>query len=310
MYAIANSSQARAWNGYEGAHWAAHQNRWDAVNAGFDRPLFAAAAIAPGERVLDIGCGAGSTTRQAARAAAPGGEAVGLDLSGPMLERARASADGEGLANVRFEHGDAQVHPLDRGAYDLAISRFGIMFFADPAAAFANIATALRPGGRVALLCAAEPEGNEWLTALTALADLLPLQGFGKPGGPGMFSLSAPDAAAALLSAAGLRDVRATHVTAYGTWGRDAADAAGFLLDSGPGRHLVAQAGPDLGDRARARLTDLLRRHASNGVLRLRSTGWLVTATAPAPCASGGGRTAPAPSGARRPTSGRAALQG
>ncbi|MFK0259473.1 class I SAM-dependent methyltransferase [Streptomyces sp. NPDC090445] len=280
MHGIANTGQAQAWNSYEGAHWAAHQHRWDAVNAGFDAPLFDAAAIAPGEKVLDIGCGAGSTTRQAARAAAPGGHALGLDLSGPMLERARASAADDGLGNVRFEHGDAQVHRLDPGAYDLAVSRFGIMFFADPAAAFANIAAALRPGGRVALLCAAEPEGNEWLTALTALGDLLPLEGFGRPGGPGMFSLSAPGAAAALLSGAGLRDVRATHVTAYGNWGRDAADAAAFLLDSGPGRHLVDRAAPGVGDRAGARLTEALEPFEADGALRLRSTGWLLTATA------------------------------
>ncbi|BFV61095.1 methyltransferase domain-containing protein [Kitasatospora sp. CMC57] len=281
MQDIENTTQAQAWNGYEGAHWATHQDRWDAVNAGFDRPLFGAAAIAPGERVLDIGCGAGSTTRQAARAVAPGGHALGLDLSAPMLERARASAEDEGLTNVRFEHGDAQVHPITRGAFDLAISRFGIMFFADPAAAFANLVAALRPGGRVTLLCAAEPEGNEWLTALTALGDLLPLEGFGEPGGPGMFSLSVPGAAAALLRGAGLRDVRATHVTEYGTWGRDAADAARFLLDSGPGRHLLAQAGPGVGVRARARLTAVLKRHEVDGVLRLRSTGWLLTGTVP-----------------------------
>ncbi|MBW5480577.1 class I SAM-dependent methyltransferase [Streptomyces bambusae] len=283
MHGIANTAQAQSWNGYEGAHWAAHQDRWDAVNAGFDQPLFEAAAVARGERVLDIGCGAGSTTRQAARAVAPDGGALGLDLSGPMLERARASAEADGLGNARFEHGDAQVHPLPPGAFDLVISRFGIMFFTDPAAAFANIATALRPGGRVALLCAAEPGGNEWLTALAALGDLLPLEGFGRPGGPGMFSLAEAGAAAALLSGAGLRDVRATHVTAYGTWGRDAADAAEFILDSGPGRHLVAQARPGTGERARARLTDVLRPHEADGVLRLRSTGWLLTATARTP---------------------------
>ncbi|MFF9819443.1 class I SAM-dependent methyltransferase [Streptomyces sp. NPDC014006] len=107
-----------------------------------------------------IGCGAGATTRLAA-GAAPHGSALGLDLYGPMLERARAGAGSAGLGNVRFEQGDAQVHPLPRGTFDLAISRFGIMFFTDPGAAFANIAAALRPGGRVALLCAAEPEGNQ-----------------------------------------------------------------------------------------------------------------------------------------------------
>ncbi|MEU2394952.1 class I SAM-dependent methyltransferase [Streptomyces sp. NPDC007369] len=282
MHGIANTTQSQAWNGYEGTHWAAHQDRWDAVNAGFNQPLLAAAAITPGDHVLDIGCGAGATTRLAARAAAPHGSALGLDLSAPMLERARASAETEGIDNVRFEQGDAQVRPLTRGSFDLAVSRFGVMFFADPVAAFANIAAALRPGGRAALLCAAEPEGNEWLTALATLTDLLPLNGFGKSGGPGMFSLSAPGAAAALLSEAGLQNVRAEHVTAYGTWGSDADEAADFLLASGPGRHLLTQAAPAIAARARTRLTDALRPHQSDAGVRLRSTAWLLTATAPA----------------------------
>ncbi|MEU6862228.1 methyltransferase domain-containing protein [Streptomyces sp. NPDC046876] len=134
------------------------------------------------------------------------------------------------------------MHPFPRGSFDLAISRFGIMFFADPAAAFAHIAAALRPGGRVALPAAAEPQGNQWLTAPAALGDLLPLEGFGKAGGPGMFSLAGPGAAASLLRRAGLHEVRAGRVAAYGTWGRDAEQAGGCLLDCGPGRHLLAGA--------------------------------------------------------------------
>ncbi|MCX5380463.1 class I SAM-dependent methyltransferase [Streptomyces sp. NBC_00091] len=281
MRHIANTAQAQAWNSYEGAHWAAHHDRWNAVNAGFDQPLLAAASIRPDERVLDIGCGAGATTRLAARAAHRG-HALGLDLSGPMLDRARTLAAQENLANVAFTHGDAQVHPLPPAAYDVAISRFGIMFFADPTAAFANIASALRPGARIAFLSAAEPEGNEWLTALTGLADILPIGGFGSPGGPGMFSLADPGTATALLRTAGFHNVRAEHVEAWGIWGRTARDAADFLLDSGPGRHLLSAVDPDTQARARDRLTETLRAHEAEGAVRLRSTGWLLTATHPA----------------------------
>ncbi|UQX04422.1 methyltransferase domain-containing protein [Streptomyces sp. RerS4] len=277
----ANTGQAQAWNGYEGAHWAAHHDRWNAVNAGFDGLLFEAAAIRPAEHVLDIGCGAGATTRLAARAAG-GGRAVGLDLSGPMLEQARAVAAREGVANASFVHGDAQVHPLPRAAFDVAISRFGVMFFADPAAAFAHIASALRPGGRVAFLCTAAPEENQWLTELAALGDILPIGGFGAPGGPGMFSLADAEVATGLLRSAGLRDVRAEHVEAYGTWGRDARDAADFLLDSGPGRHLLGQVDPATRTLARQRLTRAFRPYESDGAVRLRSTGRLLTATVPA----------------------------
>ncbi|MEU5216861.1 class I SAM-dependent methyltransferase [Streptomyces sp. NPDC020807] len=277
MHNTANTAQAQAWNGYEGTHWAAHHDRWNAINAGFDEPLLAAASIRPDDHVLDIGCGAGATTRLASRAAARG-HATGLDLSGPMVERAREVAAAERLANISFTHGDAQVHDLPRAAFDVAISRFGIMFFADPAAAFANIASALRPGGRVAFLCAAEPEENEWLSALTALGDILPTGGFGEPGGPGMFSLAAPATATGLLRAAGLRDVRAERVEAHGNWGRTAEEAADFLLDSGPGRHLLAAVGPAARAEARRRLTEGLAAHESDGAIRLRGTGRLLTA--------------------------------
>ncbi|MGA4847558.1 class I SAM-dependent methyltransferase [Streptomyces sp. G5(2025)] len=280
MERISNTEQAQAWNGYEGNHWARNQDRWDAVNAGFTEPLLTAAALTDGDHVLDVGCGAGATTRQAARRV-EGGRALGLDLSGPMLERARASARREGLGNAAFEQGDAQVHRFEPGTYDAVISRFGVMFFADPVAAFTNIARALRPGGRAAFVCAADAEGSEWLQAMAGLRDILPIGGFGKPGGPGMFSLADPDRTRDILTAAGLVRLGVRHVEAYGVWGRDADDAAAFLLGSGPGRHLLAQVGPRDQEQARHTLTDLLRPYERDGALRLRGTAWLVTAERP-----------------------------
>ncbi|MEV7194289.1 class I SAM-dependent methyltransferase [Streptomyces sp. NPDC093510] len=275
-----NTEQAQAWNGYEGEHWARNQDRWDAVNAGFNSPLLDAACLAVDDRVLDVGCGAGQTTRLAARRAS-GGRVLGLDLSAPMLARARDTARREGLANISFEHGDAQVHELDPAAYDVAISRYGVLFFADPVAGFGNIGRALRPGGRAAFICGAYPEDNEWLQAFAELRDLLPVGGFGAPGGPGMFSLADADRTCGILAAAGFEHIEATRVEAYGTWGRDAADAADFLLDSGPGRHLTAQVPPETRNRAHHRLTETLRPHEASSTLRLRSTALLLTATRP-----------------------------
>ncbi|MEV0375200.1 class I SAM-dependent methyltransferase [Streptomyces sp. NPDC050636] len=277
---IVNTEQAQAWNGYEGTYWARNQDRWDAVNAGFNEPLLAAAAIGKQDRVLDVGCGAGYTTRLAARQAV-NGRAMGLDLSGPMLARARESAQREGLGNVTFEEGDAQVHAFEPGAFDVVISRFGVMFFADPVAAFANIGHALRPGGRMAFICGADAESNEWLQAIAGLRDLLPIGDFGAPGSPGMFSLADPDTTTEVLSSAGFEHINAARVEAYGTWGKDADDAAAFLLDSGPGRHLTSQVEPDVRDRARQVLTESLRPHEEGGALRLHSTAWLVTADRP-----------------------------
>jgi SAM-dependent methyltransferase len=127
-------------------------DRYDTVNGWMNEPLLAAAAITQSERVLDIGCGAGQTTRLAA-GLAPRGHAVGIDLSAPMLNRARTRAAEEDLGNVTFVQGNAQVHPFAAEGFDVAISRGGIMFFADPVAAFANIRDALRPGGRLTFVC-------------------------------------------------------------------------------------------------------------------------------------------------------------
>ncbi|MFB6615093.1 class I SAM-dependent methyltransferase [Streptomyces sp. NPDC085524] len=274
---FANTVQAEAWNGYEGEQWARSQERWDAVNDGFNQPLLDAAAIAETDSVLDVGCGAGRTTRLAARRAGLG-RALGLDLSHPMLGRARESALREGVANVAFVQGDAQVHPLPDEGFDAVISRYGMTFFTDPVAAFANLHRALRPGGRLAFVCAAEAEANEWLAALASLEGILPLGGFGKPGGPGMFSLTDPGRIRELLGAGGFADAGVQRVEVPGRWGVDAADAAAFLLDSGPGRHLLDQVTPPRQAEARAALTAALRRHEADGGVWLRSSAWLVTA--------------------------------
>lgn len=134
-----------------------------------------AADVRHGDHVLDIGCGAGLTTRQAAHAAVAG-SAVGVDVSAPMLEHARRLAHAEGLRNVIFEQGDAQSHRLPTGHFDVCLSRFGTMFFTEPVAAFTNIAAAMRPGARLVLLVWQDADRNEWFTAVRAA-----LTGSGSP---------------------------------------------------------------------------------------------------------------------------------
>ncbi|MFD3870344.1 class I SAM-dependent methyltransferase [Streptomyces sp. NPDC058623] len=277
MAHFANTAQAEAWNGYEGEQWARSQDRWDAVNDGFNQPLLDAAGIAETDCVLDVGCGAGHTTRLAARRAGRG-QALGLDLSGPMLEQARESAVRERVENVSFVQGDAQVHAFDAGGFDAVISRYGMTFFADPVAAFANLHHALRPGGRLAFICAAEAEANQWLEALASLEAIVPLGGFGKAGGPGMFSLTDPDRIRTLVTAGGFTDVDVQRIEVPGKWGTDAQDSAAFLLDSGPGRHLLSQVTPQQQTKARQTLADALSRYESDGAVWLRSSSWLVTA--------------------------------
>ena len=172
--------------------------------------LLEAVDIDPDARVLDIGCGTGQTTRAAARAAS-GGDALGVDISAPMLERARRLTNLEGLANARFECGDAQVHPLPAERFTIGLSRFGTMFFADPSAAFANIARALRPDARFVQLVWQDGSRQEWRAAVQlALTDELGAPSI--PAADSAFSLADPAKVHAILSGAGFVDVQLAEV--------------------------------------------------------------------------------------------------
>ncbi|MEV0808033.1 methyltransferase domain-containing protein [Micromonospora sp. NPDC050200] len=279
MEVVVNKHQAQAWNGYEGRHWAQHHDRYDAVNAGFNAPLLA--YVRPGDRVLDVGCGNGQLTRLAARRAGDG-HAAGIDLSAPMLDRARAGAAEGQVDNVRFIRGDAQVHPLPDAAFDVVLSRFGVMFFADPVAAFGNLARALRPGGRLAFVCLDDLRHSDLGRVLAALVARLPHPGTDGTGTAEPLSLADPAVVRRVLADAGLTEVECAPVEASQLWGRDAADAGEFLGGWGPVRHQLDRVDPATASGARAALTDALRPYEGSDGVRLRGTGWLVTARRPA----------------------------
>jgi SAM-dependent methyltransferase len=261
---VVNTAQAQAWNGYEGEHWAAHDDRYDAVNSGFNPFLFD--RVGAGDRVLDVGCGNGQLTRLAAGRAR---HVTGIDLSGPMLATARSRA--HGVSTVDFERGDAQVHPFQDGAFDLVLSRFGVMFFADPVAAFANIGRALRPAGRLAFLCMTGMEGTDLGAVFGAL--LPPAPRFTGP-----LSFADPGRTRSVLTAAGFEDVTCERVEADQVWGRDVADAAAFISAWGPVKHHLDQIEPDEAAHALDALTVALQPFAEPDAVRLRGTAWLVTA--------------------------------
>ncbi len=270
-----NAEQARAWDGTEGRYWAAHAERFDASMAGYRRPFLDAARIEPDCRVLDIGCGTGQTTRDAARLAGAG-HALGIDLSEQMIDVARMLAVLEAVPNAQFERADAQVHPLPAGSFDVVISRIGAMFFGRPDAAFANIAAALRPGGRLALLCWQPAERNEWFraffTALTG-AHELPTP---PPGAPGPFSMGDPAWVRSLLGSAGFVDIELQSRHEPLLFGDDVEDAQSFLVGL-LGWMLPA----DAAARAHA-INDLrvsLRAHRSPHGVRYDSAAWIITAT-------------------------------
>jgi SAM-dependent methyltransferase len=274
-----NAEQLRAWDGDEGAYWAAHADRFDRAVAAYHERLMSAAAISAGERVLDIGCGTGQTTRDAARAASRRGSALGIDLSSRMLDVARARAIGEGLENVAFEQADAQVHAFDAASFDVAISRTGAMFFGDPVAAFRNIARALRPGARLVLVTWQSLAENEWIREITGALTGGRARSGPPVDGPGPFSLSDPGRVHAVLDAAGFVDVGLTGVAAPEWFGTDAADAHAFVMG------LMGWMLRDLDEGERRRAVDALRAtmtdHEGPAGVTFGSAAWVITATRP-----------------------------
>jgi SAM-dependent methyltransferase len=275
---VTNADQAALWDGEEGAHWVRHQRRYEDLTGGFTAPLLDAAAVAEADRVLDIGCGSGQTTRLAAQQARQG-RALGIDLSSAMLERGRADAADAGVTNVVFEQGDAQVHEFPARAFDVAISRFGVMFFDDPVAAFANVAAALVPGGRLAFMCWQDVPRNEWITvpAGAALAHV-PMPDLGSPDSPGPFSLADAARIDQVLGAAGFSDVTTANVEAPMRPGDDADDAIAFFRDTELARTLLDQVDAETAELALDAMREALRSHEGPDGLWLGGAAWLVTA--------------------------------
>lgn len=273
--ASSNVEAAKAWDGDEGAYWAAHAGHFDRSIAAYHLPFLHAAMIEPGERVLDIGCGTGQTTRDAARRAFPGGT-LGVDLSTEMIELARRLAAAEGLDNARFEQTDAQVRPFAEGSFEVAISRTGAMFFGDPQAAFGNIARAIRGGGRLTLLTWQSPSANEWageLTGALAAGRELPIPG---PGVPGPFALADPGQISQLLTGTGFTDVDIDPLQGPMWFGTDPGDAYDFALG------LLGWMLAGLDGNHRARALSALRstvaaHHTADGVV-YNSATWLIRA--------------------------------
>lgn len=276
----ANDRQARYWAEH-GKVWVAVQETIDLQLAPFAEALFDAAAPRAGEIVLDVGCGCGTTTTAVAHAVEPGGTVVGVDLSPPMLDRARERLDEEGLTNVELVHADAQEHPFPAHRFDLIVSRFGMSFFADPVAAFSHLRAALKPSGRLVFVTWQDPRHNPWaLVPVLAVAPLVPLPPTPDVGEPGPFSLAEPERTRGLLEKAGWVDIELSPVNVRATIGNTAAldDAVTFLLDLGPAHVALADAPEEVRAEARAAVREALRLYRTRRGVKMPAAVWLVSA--------------------------------
>ena len=275
-FEVVNVEQATAWDGEEGDDWTINADRYDAAQRRYNGLLVKAGRIGGRDRVLDVGCGAGIGTREAARATR--GEVVGVDLSSRMLEEARRRSAASSITNTSFIQADAQVHVFDPASFEVAISRFGTMFFADPAAAFTNINHALRRDGRLALLSWQGLAKNDWVLLLRdalAAGRTLPEPPIGVPG---PFGLADAAAVQAILTSAGFESVDLQEVNEPMYFGADVADAFSFVTGLGLTRGLL----DGLDERTQAKALQTLRERlsehtTSDGVL-VGASAWLITA--------------------------------
>ena len=273
----ANQAQIDYWNGPAGEKWAKYNSQTDRNLAAPTQALLTFAAPQPGERVLDIGCGAGTTSLLLAEAVGPGGTVTGVDISQPMLALARARVH---VKNVEFVEADAAHYPFQPD-YDLIFSRFGVMFFADPAAAFANIRKAAAKGGRLAFICWRPAEENEWVSLpYRAAGPLLPEQKPAHPHAPGPYSFAESERVRSILQESGFTDIRIEKCDGLIDLGASP-EQAGIQLTSlmGPTARALVAADKPTRERVRQVVAKALRAvQKDEEPIRLGFACWLVGA--------------------------------
>lgn len=274
-----NEQQIEHWSGRGGTHWATEAERYDRTLAPYTEHVLRAIAPAPGERFVDVGCGNGALSLALAAAVGPAGGVVGVDISTPMLARARERATASGVEHLQLVEADAQTHPFAEH-FDGVVSRFGVMFFDDPVAAFTNLATALRPGGRLAFACWRGLLVNDWMAVpVSAALQHVPMPS-GAPGAPGPFAFADPERLRAVVETAGFSDVVLTEVDELEWVGDDPDDALAFFQRSGMAETLLGEADDRTVERVWESVREALVPHARPDGVWLGSAAWLVTARA------------------------------
>jgi ubiquinone/menaquinone biosynthesis C-methylase UbiE len=276
-----NADQIAYWNGPGGQRWTDRQQSQDIMLAPVSDILIERAKAEGGERIVDIGCGCGATSFALAQRVGPDGHVLGIDISAPMLAQAR-KVQPAGLP-VDFVLADATVYPFEPASFDLLFSRFGVMFFADPALSFANMRRAMRPSGRVSFACWREPRENPWMmTPLQAVYQHVPKMPPVGPEDPGPFAFASEARVRRILSEAGFSGIQ---MEPQGLMldiaiGRGLEAAVESALEIGPASRALEGQPPDLRAAAKNSIREALAPLAKGQAVPLPGSIWIVTASA------------------------------
>jgi len=269
------AEQAEYWNGPGGKMWLGAYDRIQRGIAGFSDVVVAAARAQPGEHVLDVGCGTGGTTAELAKAVGERGHVLGVDISEPLIGAARA----QHLANATFEVGDAATYSFGANVFDLVFSRFGVMFFADPVAAFRNIRRAMKPAGRLVFLCWRTPAENPWAAVpMRAAQPFLPPMERPGPEDPGQYSFGDRHRVERILTEAGFANLSIEPIDQMLNQGRDVPDVLERIGDFGPLARAFKDVPPEQVAKAKAAIGEALKPHATPDGVKLAGACWLVRA--------------------------------
>ena len=275
-----HADQVEFWNGVGGARWVSNQTRTEAMIAGVADLAIERAAVKPGETVIDIGCGCGGTTLEIAKLVGPTGHVIGADVSAPIL--AVAAERLAGFPNAETVLADAATYAFPPGVADLLFSRFGVMFFGDPSAAFANMRRALKPSGRLVFACWRPPNENPWMVApLEATYKHVPPLPQLEPDDPGPFSFGKQERVTRILTEGGFNapHFESVDLTFDLASGQGLPFAVACALEMGPSARALDGQPPEVRDAVAVSMAEFLARFEQGGSVKMQAGIWIVSTT-------------------------------